>query len=543
MAIQHFSLKEIVDRSVDNRFGMPEFQRGFVWSPLKVKEFVDSLYSEYPVGAMLLWSQLEGETPAVGRINATTQPHVWIVDGQQRTTSLCLMFGRKPYWWQDDATWKSKLEEHDIQMRVNPLKPEEVDFDVPKKNQGSDFVSLRKVLTADDSSLIKIANQLKNKNSEIDQFPAIFAALSKVRNIDNRQITAFVEDKDIEDIVEIFVRLNQNGTKVAEGDITNALVAGKNPRWTKDTFQEFLDSLEEKGFELDGGLIYRSLIAAERGLTRFKRVEDEFWAAENLNKAWPRVSKAWLAVIDGLHEYGILNSDVLTSNNVLIPLVVMAAHFPEEFRIQPALAWLIRAICTNRYSRTTDSRLAQDIAPFRKEGSDFKSAIETATGNLEELDFTAGDNEFFKKGFRDGGARLMLYLLAYDKKARDWGKDRERIGFSDDGPLPKFIPDWHHIFPRSYLKGNLDNPSDANSIANIAVTRKETPLKIGKKSPAEYMQGIKGIDPITDDLLEEQCIPTDRFLFDVEWYGEFLDERADLLAKAANAFMSRLTQG
>jgi hypothetical protein len=27
-------------------------------------------------------------------------PNAWVVDGQQRTTALVLLLGRKPYWWE-----------------------------------------------------------------------------------------------------------------------------------------------------------------------------------------------------------------------------------------------------------------------------------------------------------------------------------------------------------------------------------------------------------------------------------------------------------
>ena len=542
MAIQQYSLKEIVDGSVANRFGMPEFQRGFVWIPEKVKEFVESLHDEYPVGAMLFWKQQAGEPPAEGRTNDASQPVVWIVDGQQRTTSLCLLFGRQPYWWQDNGhDWKTALEKYDI--RVNPLDPKEVKFEVPKRAivRNNDFVSLRTVLTADDNATLReIANAMKERHSETQEFAdAIYDTLSELRNIRSRQITAFEEDKGLEDVVEIFVRLNQAGTKVTEGDIVKALVAGKNRGWTNDTFQPFLNDLEETGFDLDPVLIYRSLIAMETGNTRFKDVDDDadFWASHNLNANWPKVSDAWRTVISGLCNHGILNSDLLPSKNALIPLVVMAATFGKDFRIGPGLAWLLRATCTNRYSRTTDTRLAEDISPLRETGTDFKTAVKKAMDKLDELDFTAGDNEFFKKSYRDGGARLMLYLLSYDRQAKDWGESQERIGFSGTDLLQKFNPDWHHIFPRAYLKGKLPTESDRDCVANVVSIRKETNLKIGKKPPAEYMKEI------SEARLAEQHVPTDRSLFALERYNEFLDRRAEMLAKAANEFMKKLSKG
>src|SRR5260370_29404040 len=34
---------------------LPDLQRGFVWSPERVRTLFDSLYRRYPIGALLLW--------------------------------------------------------------------------------------------------------------------------------------------------------------------------------------------------------------------------------------------------------------------------------------------------------------------------------------------------------------------------------------------------------------------------------------------------------------------------------------------------------
>jgi uncharacterized protein with ParB-like and HNH nuclease domain len=34
---------------------LPEFQRGFVWTREKVKNYIDSIYRNYPTGHFLIW--------------------------------------------------------------------------------------------------------------------------------------------------------------------------------------------------------------------------------------------------------------------------------------------------------------------------------------------------------------------------------------------------------------------------------------------------------------------------------------------------------
>ena len=54
----------LVDLKRDGKLMLPDLQRGFVWSPDRVRALHDSLYRSYPVGALLLWEPTwEGEAP------------------------------------------------------------------------------------------------------------------------------------------------------------------------------------------------------------------------------------------------------------------------------------------------------------------------------------------------------------------------------------------------------------------------------------------------------------------------------------------------
>src|SRR5688572_23150068 len=101
MALEQLAIHEIVKQAVGKSVDVPEFQRDFVWDPEQAKLLLESLYRDYPVGSFLLWdsSGYQEAKTAQG-----TQASLWIVDGQQRTTALCLLLGHKPYWWGDSET-------------------------------------------------------------------------------------------------------------------------------------------------------------------------------------------------------------------------------------------------------------------------------------------------------------------------------------------------------------------------------------------------------------------------------------------------------
>ena len=63
---------------------IPDIQRPFVWTPVKVRKLIDSLYHGYPVGYLITWRnpdvKLKNGELSLGR--------KILIDGQQRITAL-----------------------------------------------------------------------------------------------------------------------------------------------------------------------------------------------------------------------------------------------------------------------------------------------------------------------------------------------------------------------------------------------------------------------------------------------------------------------
>jgi hypothetical protein len=109
------SLQRAVSNCVSGVWDVPPFQRGFVWSPAMVRDLAESLWRGYPIGPILLWRNPRGPGPSSG------EP-LWIVDGQQRLTALCSLFGSAPHWQRSQqATAREKLSERCVV--VDPLAP------------------------------------------------------------------------------------------------------------------------------------------------------------------------------------------------------------------------------------------------------------------------------------------------------------------------------------------------------------------------------------------------------------------------------------
>ena len=49
-----WKVRDLVELKQQGRLHLPDLQRGFRWTPERVRDLFDSLYRHYPVGALLL---------------------------------------------------------------------------------------------------------------------------------------------------------------------------------------------------------------------------------------------------------------------------------------------------------------------------------------------------------------------------------------------------------------------------------------------------------------------------------------------------------
>lgn len=89
---QRFKIEELLDRVREGRVRIPRFQRGLRWTASDVEKLFDSIYRGFPIGTLLFWQRpASADRVEIGPI-VVNAPHttdaLWVVDGQQRVTSL-----------------------------------------------------------------------------------------------------------------------------------------------------------------------------------------------------------------------------------------------------------------------------------------------------------------------------------------------------------------------------------------------------------------------------------------------------------------------
>lgn len=534
---------ELVERAVSHHLSVPEFQRGFVWKPTQVRDLAESLWLDYPIGSLLIWNSDAGVEERIAR--DAQRPTLWVVDGQQRTTALAILFGRKPYWWPSAEDWDKTVRRYDIRFDVNA---KEAPFFLVanaaiRKARGDRYIPLARLLLLDSKrdrdqkTLEDLAKEIKSQGL-CDGMDAmgVYARLDRIRKIREKDLVTITVNHELEDVVEIFSRLNNRGTRVTEADIYLGIVAAKAPGWVRDDFLPFLHVLKDYGFDMSPNLIFRSLTAIVAKKTRFRDIPDDLWEAEAIRPAWKRCQEAWKHLIKRLAEYGVLSNDPLPTEAALVTLIALQDRFSEESSFETAFYWFLQASRFGRYSGSGTTSLDEDLRDVN-EAATFRDAVTALLKRLPAPHTTSVDAEEFHKDYGDSRfGRFLLYLIIYQNGARDWDDPGHRLGFDGAAALADFRPQWHHIFPRKFLESREVDEARINELANIAVIGSEINIRIRARDPMDYLTRYR----ITEEKLHQQFVSTDRETFRVDRYEQFLTDRAKMLAQEAERYLDRL---
>jgi hypothetical protein len=98
----------------------------------------------------------------------------------------------------------------------------------------------------------------------------------------------------------------------------------------------------------------------------------------------------------------------------------------------------------------------------------------------------------------------------------------------------------HHIFPKAQLYKLKFKRPEVNALANFCFLTKETNLHISDRLPEEYLPEVEEKYP---GALASQWIPTDKKLWKMQHFRDFLEARKALLAAEVNKRMEDLLHG
>lgn len=529
------------DRLAKDKLLIPTFQREFVWEPENILKLWDSIFRFYPIGSILYWvteSYLHTHRKLGGFVFPHDEDEVrkfndwsYILDGQQRATSLLVsILGGKgkvrdaedfDYTVYFDATDAAFFFAHELERRkarVNSaflirLK------DVP--NWGFDFYG-------------EISKE-KDFNKEIEHN---LTQLQKIF-VDYKLVLIKIQGVDVEEVCEIFERVNQEGKKLDPVDIVVARTyRNENPEkdirmfYLRDNLQALKDVLKSQGSPFreltDLSIIQMVSICLRKddkgkkkslGIT--PKALDNL-TTEDLEGNWEKCQRTIFDTIKFLSDLKIHGPNMLPFGYLLLPLCY---YFHKNNSID------------GDYARQWFWSTAFGLEDFRRADQ----VYDYCTGFFDHLEkgrkllipeITISKSKLVQAryNYRSALTRAVLSFLA----------NLTPLDFTDyKAPVLDNIyfslsqaPNLHHIYPRDFLQKieELPDGSPIDSLMNICFLRAATNIKIGNKNPLDYFQEFMNASAF-DKILSSHLIPEEfvrREEFHPDDYKKFLYARADL---------------
>ena len=519
-------ISTVLDNVEYGQLVLPEFQRGYVWSRDQVRALMTSLYRRYPVGGLLVWTA--EVDPSVVRGKSAPGVVKLLLDGQQRITSLYgVVNGEPPTFFQGNAKAFT-----DLYFNV---KTETFEFYGPIKMGDDPFwISVTGVFQSEMEDLLERLSPHVEDTRELVTYQTRLGRIRDIREIDLHQEEITGKDRTIDEVVEIFNRVNSGGTKLSAGDLALARICADWPD-ARNELRKLLDGWRHAGFDFKQEWLLRCATAIATNQASFSALRsvsvDEFAVALKrveqsvnftLNLVGDRLGLDHDRVLAGRGAFAALTRHVSERGGSVDDLVEQ----------QQLLFWYIHNFLWGRYSGSTETTLQRDLDALERGG---------LQGLLTELHRSRGSLTVRPEDF-DGssvGARFypMLYLLSRVGGARDLGNGMQlsaaMLGAASQLHL-------HHIFPKARLYQAGFGRGEVNALANFCFLTAQSNLRISASDPAAYLAAVEESHP---GVLASQWIPTDPALWTVERYLDFLAARRDLLTSAANSLLDRLNEG
>lgn len=520
-------LSTILDQIDGGTILLPEFQRGYVWNRDQVRGLMRSLYLGYPVGSLLVW-ETETDPGAVrGPTAVGAGTKLLLLDGQQRITSLYgLVRGKPPVFFEGKA-------EAFTGLRFN-VDTEVFEFYAPAKMRDDPmWVDVTGLFAT--GGLEAALVPLNADPANASMFVTYVTRLQRLRTLLEREfhqerITG--QDKGLDDVVDIFNRVNSGGTKLSKGDLALAKICAAWPE-ARSNMRTQLAAWDKNGYSFSLDWLLRSVNAVATGRAPFSALETV--SATDFQSALKRTNSYVGHVLDTVRGRLGLDHDRVLMGRYAVP--VMALHlstsggtFADAAERDRWLFWYVHSAIWGRHTGSVETSLASDYDTLIKEG---------LPGLLTELERSRGGNLALAAHDFTGhtvGSRFypLLYLMTRVLQAKDLCSGiplkSEMLGHL--GSLQV-----HHIFPKARLRDAGYESSQINAVANFAFLTQDCNLKIGARSPEDYFAEVASKQP---GALKSQWIPTDERLWHIENYAEFLGARRELLAASANDFFASL---
>lgn len=351
-----------------HEYVLPAIQREFVWKPEQICAFFDSLMRRYPIGSFLFWEipaadlgnyvfydfirayheQRAAHCPIVRHDELpSSKPVTAILDGQQRMTALNIGL-RGSYakrlprkWWNNPDAYPER------KLHLNVAAPAEdndqklaYDFRFLTDSEAADanaggaahwFLVQRIFELTDGTDSVGIFSYIQDAGLAADNKFA-FQALDRLRQLvfQDGVISYYaVEDRELDNVLDIFIRVNSGGTVLSYSDL---LLSIATAQWTdRDARQEIHALVDEvnatgQGFGFTKDVVLKAgLVLSDISDIRFKVTNFNQANMHALEQGWDTIGASLKLGAKVLSSFGF-SERTLGADYVLLPIAYYLKH-------------------------------------------------------------------------------------------------------------------------------------------------------------------------------------------------------------------------
>jgi hypothetical protein len=463
-------ITNLVNRIQNGDIKIPKFQRGFVWDEGQILKLLESIYQGYPIGSLLFWlsEQSMKSEKNVGGFDLPQTPEKYprnyVLDGQQRLTTIYGVLN-----WPNRKVLHKLNVYFDLEQRKflnfnGELDDKKIPMSILFKT--SDFLRFRTKL-----SEFPNANELQQS---VDILYEVF------REYLIPVVT--IKEKTVEEVCPIFERINSTGTKL---NIFDLMVAAT---WSDDfdlneKVTQLRESTKLKDFEDIDNSVFLKFMSSIKGLGA-KR--DGVFKLRNL-KSTVLDDLGHKVKISAERAIDFLSTDLQVPSDAFLPyenqLVVFAYFFskvlhPDSDQLSALRRWFWQAGFSERYRGAVEGILEQDLSAV-------DSLLKGDSGAMN-VKVSLVENDILKRQFWKNSAFSKTFVVMLANNAPKNLTNGEAIDIRT--ALSSFNnKEFHHIFPKDFLK-KLGVPAERrNAIANICMLSAAQNKCISNDPPSIYL--------------------------------------------------------
>lgn len=531
-SITTYSVQSILGLIDHGDIAIPEIQRPFVWDSTKVRDLMDSLYHGYPTGYLITWKNPDVKIKGGG----TAEGKTVLIDGQQRVTAMMAALAGLPVLNDD---YESKR----IKIAFNPLYDgDDTPFAVltPFIDKDPAWISDISVLFAPDFSSFKFITNYIAANEGCNP-DAVSSRIDDLKAIAARQLGCIAVDADctIDEVTEIFIRINSKGAVLSQADFAMSKIAadeehgGNMLRKAIDYYchlavkpefwetvrahdrefmtSEYADKVEWLRNDRDDiydpdyndvlrvafmHMFSRGKLADLVALLSGRDFEARDYKSEIADRSFQKLQDGVVRFVSksnfqdftaALRSAGFVSSSIISSKGA----VNFAYNLYLTLREDPSIPatdvkrwvqrWYVMSVLTGRYSGSSESIMDRDIRRISEQG--FIPFYEEIVAS--RLSDTFWEVEL-PQNLVTTSVRSGAWMVYVASQARAADNTLFTNGFKVADIIGN-VGDIHHIFPKGYLRDENNAPQRLyNQVANYTFLEKRINIAIGKKSPKEY---------------------------------------------------------